>query len=63
MASWDDPGDDPGDDPQGLGGLTTEGRNLSDLENNVREAVAIHFEPDELPKRVRLGRRNICALR
>lgn len=46
VASWDD--------PAGLGGLTTQGDTLTDLEANIRDAVAVHFEPDELPKQVRL---------
>ena len=45
-ASWDD--------PRGLGGLTTQSEKLSDLEDNIREAIAVHFEPDDLPKQVRL---------
>lgn len=46
VASWDDPG--------GFGGLTTQAEKLSELEDNIREAIAIHFDPEELPKRVRL---------
>ena len=46
IASWDD--------PRGFGGLTTQAEKLSDLEENIREAIAVHFEPDELPGRVRL---------
>ena len=46
IASWDD--------PTGLGGLTTQADNLTDLEANLREAVAVHFDPEELPKLVRL---------
>jgi predicted RNase H-like HicB family nuclease len=46
VASWDD--------PQGLGGLTTQAEKLSDLETNIREAIAVHFEPNELPRQVRL---------
>jgi predicted RNase H-like HicB family nuclease len=46
VASWDDPG--------GFGGLTTQAERLSDLERNIREAIAVHFEPDDLPKQVRL---------
>jgi predicted RNase H-like HicB family nuclease len=46
VASWDD--------PRGFGGLTTQAEKLSELENNIREAIAVHFEPDDLPKQVRL---------
>ena len=46
VASWDD--------PRGLGGLTTQAERLSDLESNIREAIAVHFEPEELPRKVRL---------
>jgi predicted RNase H-like HicB family nuclease len=44
-ASWDAPGG---------GGISTQGRDLRDLESNVREAVRCHFEPGELPKGIRL---------
>jgi predicted RNase H-like HicB family nuclease len=46
VASWDD--------PSGSGGLTTQADRLSDLERNIREAVAVHFEPGEQPKHLRL---------
>ena len=46
MAWWDD--------PAGSGGLSTQADQLSDLERNIREAVAVHFEPGELPKHLRL---------
>jgi predicted RNase H-like HicB family nuclease len=46
VASWDD--------PTGSGGLTTQAERLSDLERNIREAVAVHFEPGEQPKHLRL---------
>ena len=46
VASWDD--------PDGSGGLTTQADRLSDLERNIREAVAVHFEPGEQPKHLRL---------
>jgi predicted RNase H-like HicB family nuclease len=46
VASWDD--------PQGSGGLTTQAETLSELESNIREAISVHFEPDEIPKRIRL---------
>ncbi len=46
VASWDD--------PRGFGGLTTQAEKLSELERNIREAIAVHFEPDDIPKQVRL---------
>ena len=46
VASWND--------PRGLGGLTTQSDRLSDLEANIREAVEVHFDPSELPSRIRL---------
>jgi predicted RNase H-like HicB family nuclease len=46
VASWDD--------PQGSGGLTTAAETLAELENNIREAISVHFEPDDIPKQVRL---------
>jgi len=46
VASWDD--------PRGLGGLSTQADKLSDLEGNIREAIAVHFEPEEMPRQVRL---------
>jgi hypothetical protein len=42
------------DDLAGRGGLTTQAERLSDLEGNIREAVEVHFEPSELPARIRL---------
>lgn len=46
VASCDAPGD--------AGGISTQGKDLAELEANVREAVAAHFDPGELPGRVRL---------
>jgi len=46
VASWDD--------PDGFGGITTQAERLGDLERNIRDAVAIHFEPGELPRHLRL---------
>jgi hypothetical protein len=46
VASWDD--------PDGFGGITTQAERFGDLERNIREAVAVHFEPGELPKHLRL---------
>ncbi|MEP7355480.1 MAG: 2-oxoisovalerate dehydrogenase [Acidobacteriota bacterium] len=41
------------DDPSG-GGITTQCRDLGDLEEQVADAVRCHFEPGEIPKRVKL---------
>ncbi len=46
VASWDD--------PSGLGGITTQAENLSTLETNLREAVELHFDPEDLPKLIRI---------
>ncbi|MBY0503253.1 MAG: hypothetical protein K2X03_05065 [Bryobacteraceae bacterium] len=46
VASWDD--------PRGFGGLTTQAQTLGELERNIRDALAVHFEPEDFPKQVRL---------
>lgn len=46
VASWDD--------TEGSGGFTTQAETLSELENNIREAILVHFEPEDVPKQVRL---------
>jgi len=46
VASWDA--------PTGKGGITTQGRDLRELEENVREAVACHFEDGQAPQSFRL---------
>jgi len=43
VASWDD--------PRG-GGLTTQANNLSDLEKNIREAVEVYFDAEEMPRQI-----------
>ena len=45
-ASWDA--------PRGQGGITTQGKDLRELEANVREAVRCHFENGKLPRQIRL---------
>ena len=45
IASWDK--------PQG-GGITTQAKNLGDLEANIREAVFCHFEEGQCPSDVKL---------
>lgn len=41
------------DDPSG-GGITTQGRDLSDLQRQITEAVAVHFDERTSPQRIRL---------
>lgn len=45
VASWDDPNG---------GGITTQGADLRELQEMVRDAVRCHFEADELPGAIRL---------
>ena len=45
VASWDD--------PQG-GGITTQGADLVELQNHIREATRCHFEAQEIPDSIRL---------
>jgi hypothetical protein len=42
------------DDPNGLGGITTQGTDLGDLQQQIIEAVAVHFEDAEAPVRIRV---------
>jgi hypothetical protein len=56
VASWDD--------PEGSGGLTTQAETLGALENNIREAISVHFEPEDIPKQIRIhfcGRSGACG--
>lgn len=46
VASWDA--------PDGAGGITTQGQDLSDLQQQVTEAVAAYFDPGAAPRRIRL---------
>ena len=46
VASWDD--------PQGHGGITTQGKDLNELQANVREAVGCHFGRAKMPRGIRL---------
>ncbi|PYM12300.1 MAG: 2-oxoisovalerate dehydrogenase [Verrucomicrobia bacterium] len=45
-ASWDA--------PRGQGGISTQGKDLRELEQNVREAVSCHFGGKKTPGRIRL---------
>ena len=40
--------------PRGKGGITTQGRDLRELQDNVKEAVRCHFGNGKTPTRVRL---------
>jgi predicted RNase H-like HicB family nuclease len=46
VASWDA--------PDHVGGITTQGRDLRDLQQQVREAVETHFDQGQVPHRIRL---------
>jgi hypothetical protein len=46
VASWDAAG--------GRGGITTQGRDLGDLQHNVREAVRCYFDQGKTPRTIRL---------
>jgi predicted RNase H-like HicB family nuclease len=45
VASWDAPGG---------GGITTQGQDLRDLQDQVVEAVAAYFDNGQAPRRIRL---------
>ena len=45
-ASWDD--------PSGQGGITTQGDDLKELQEMVKDAVACHFDEGEIPRTIRL---------
>jgi hypothetical protein len=46
VASWDA--------PDGSGGITTQGQDLRDLQQQVTEAVAAHFDDGTAPHSIRL---------
>ena len=46
VASWDE--------PQGNGGVTTQGKDLTELQANIREAVRCHFGTAKAPRVIRL---------
>ncbi len=46
VASWDA--------PDGSGGITTQGKDLRDLQEQIIDAVAVHFDGEEAPRRIRL---------
>ena len=45
VASWDAPGG---------GGITTQGKDLRELQEQITDAVACHFDGEETPRRIRL---------
>ena len=45
------------DAPEGCG-ITTQGQDLRDLQEQVMDAVRCHFDPDEVPRRIRFEFRN-----
>ncbi len=53
VASWDDPDS---------GGITTQGRDLSDLREQIAEAVAVHFDGVAAPRYIRIPLRHREAL-
>ncbi len=46
VASWDA--------PDSSGGITTQGKDLRDLQEQIIEVVAVHFDGEEAPRRIRL---------
>jgi len=42
------------DAPKQIGGITTQGKDLGELEKNLREAVECQFQGEKLPERIRL---------
>ena len=46
VASWDS--------PNGSGGISTQGRDLRELQEQIMEAVGVHFDAGDTPQRIRL---------
>lgn len=42
------------DNPDGSGGITTQGEDLRDLQEQITEAVSVHFDDGEAPRRIRI---------
>jgi hypothetical protein len=42
------------DAPDASGGISTQGNDLRDLQDQIVEAVAVHFDAGEIPNRIRL---------
>jgi hypothetical protein len=47
--------------PDGRGGLTTQGRDLRESQEKVKEAILCHFEQGEAPRAIRLALKAFCA--
>jgi len=45
VASWDA--------PTGQGGITTQGRDLRELQDQVTDAVRCHFDSKDVPRKIR----------
>ena len=46
VASWDS--------PAGRGGITTQGKDLRELQHQVTDAVRCHFDPGDNPSKIQL---------
>ena len=46
LASWDA--------PDGSGGISTQGKDLRDLQEQILDAVGVHFDAEGTPRRIRL---------
>ena len=42
------------DDSSGSGGITTQGRDLRELQQHITEAVGVHFDDGAAPSRIRV---------
>lgn len=42
------------DAPDGTGGISTQGKDLRDLQQQIIDAVSAHFDEGEAPQRIRL---------
>jgi hypothetical protein len=42
------------DDPAGSGGITTQGQDLRDLQQQLTEADSAHFDDGDGPRRIRV---------
>ena len=42
------------DDSNGEGGITTQGQDLRDLQQQITEAVGVHFDDGAAPSRIRV---------
>jgi len=41
-------------DPAGTGGITTQAQDFRDLEAKITDAVSVHFDEGESPRRIRM---------